>query len=729
MARRVLVLERGACVEHERQGIHGATYEAFLSIIEVYSVHKYEVRIERSVSINSVADHATFSLYEATILAPDAPFGEPSHYSTERELWSFTKGFSEERLIEVAGETLSNLRLYHRKCQNKMSLEIDPKQFYSKSSRILDIKTKKNADQIIEIFRVFPRQELAFQCFDELFRQQSILHKQFCLKIFSFEAIRTGQRKFLVADYDTFFRNYLDLDRDKKVMCKNDDVTNRYQFKTNSCSGNDYDKNFNNYSYDKYSTAKRDRDNDTNENLSPKPQKHVYEIIRENTPCRAYFDLEYQKEYNREINGNMLTAIWINLVVWKISELYGVYLNNDNIVVIDSSTDKKYSKHVIIMIPNNSISSTLSSSSSSLSSSVPSTVFEQNDKNQSDKLIEDCPNGKSKEILFRNNLAVGALVNMIMRDITEMCSKSENDNTESRNKICDHNESDSYDKIRVSSDANSIDINNMNKRSCYDNSNNNYNNYDNNDMNNNNNDNDMNNDNDNDINDSNYNYDITKFKDNGNNDHQNSSKICNSNSNSNNNNNSIIDIDKNNNVNEIDNMSTKRKRDAAIHCTSSIYANQRIPKPAFDQLWVNKENCKRTCFVDLGVYTKNRAFRLWNSSKFGKNVPFTILPDDRKVYKGLRFTKNHKSEDQYKSYCINENDDKIVSIRQLQDFILKRSLIIPFDLFIDINHHSKYLDEITSINKGEEGTNDIDNCDDNDYNNNVNNNNNNKRKK
>ena len=612
MARRVLVLERGTCLEVERGGLHNSTCEVFISIIKVNSAHQYQVRIERSASANCPADHATFNLSEATILVPGAQSGGATQCNTGRELWSFTEGFSEERLIEVTGEVLANLRNYYAKCDKKASLEIGPTQFYSQSSKVASITSKKNERVDFGIFRIFPRQELAFRYFDDLFAEQYNLNKRFNLKIFSFEAPRTGQRKFLVADYDTFFRSYVVSNVDVNTSQKNGGdfsnhrgrpiVRNENRHPKN-LSNSTADENHSKKSNDDNNTARVDRKNSADTSARLEPQKHVYEIIRENTPCRAYFDLEYQKEYNTEINGNILTAMWINLVVWKLSELYGINLNNDNIVVLDSSTDKKYSKHVIIIISNYSYPSFSSLSSSLFKTSTESLYIEG-----SENIMELSETAHGKEILFRNNIAVGALVNLIMRDITEIASKSEVNDTDDSSKMS-NNVNTPHDHISTNSNK-SEDSQNSNERNA---------------------------------------------------------------------NNKLI----------------KLRADSSTDSYSQSSENQRIPKAAYDKLWVNKENGKKVCFVDLGVYTKNRAFRLWNSSKFGKNVPFLILAEDRKQYRGLKFTENHKKEDQYKAYGqdADNSNNNIIGIKQLQDFTLKRSLIVPFDLFSDTNFSSENNEE------------------------------------
>ena len=44
------------------------------------------------------------------------------------------------------------------------------------------------------------------------------------------------------------------------------------------------------------------------------PLHHVYEIIREGSPCRMYFDLEFARAHNPGLDGEWLVRAWINIV-------------------------------------------------------------------------------------------------------------------------------------------------------------------------------------------------------------------------------------------------------------------------------------------------------------------------------------------------------------------------------------------------------------------------------
>jgi hypothetical protein len=311
----------------------------------VKSHHKFDIRIERNIPSEY---HQTFQLSDTSILECSSSNGNAAN----KERWSVSTGFTEELLIEVSGNTLRKLReaksqLYTQGFKSDFGINVE--QFYSIPSP--SILLSENSEKNIE--KSFPRQDMAFDYFDELFRKErqpnENLHD---LKIFSFESVATGQRKFLVTDYETFFYKYINAD-----------------------------------------------------------VKHVYEIIRENCPCRAYFDLEYEKIFNLNIDGNHLTAVWINLVIYKIFELFGITLGKENIVVLDSSSNKKYSKHVIIIIPSQLCSKNYHEIGSKISQ------FNKEDRhNQAAK--------QQSEILFRNNIVIGSLVDLILQDITETANPS-----------------------------------------------------------------------------------------------------------------------------------------------------------------------------------------------------------------------------------------------------------------------------------------------------------------
>lgn len=57
-----------------------------------------------------------------------------------------------------------------------------------------------------------------------------------------------------------------------------------------------------------------------------------------------------------------------------------------------------------------------------------------------------------------------------------------------------------------------------------------------------------------------------------------------------------------------------------------------------DFLMVKRKDGQKQLFVDLGVYTKNRNFRLYKSSKLGKNAAFSVAQDNEFVPKSNQHT-------------------------------------------------------------------------------------------
>jgi hypothetical protein len=109
----------------------------------------------------------------------------------------------------------------------------------------------------------FPRQQEAFEFADQiaaLRRRVTVSRGDYndrVPRVFSFESACDGKRRFLVASFTEFWRNY------KKTRAD---------------------------------------------------QRHVYEIIREGVPCRLYFDLEFKRAINAEVDGNYLVAQLVSLL-------------------------------------------------------------------------------------------------------------------------------------------------------------------------------------------------------------------------------------------------------------------------------------------------------------------------------------------------------------------------------------------------------------------------------
>ena len=214
------------------------------------------------------------------------------------------------------------------------------------------------------VFKSFFKQELAFRHFDDtMARRRGSSDAMYSppLKLFTFESLVTGKRQFLVADMQSFYEEYLALNRS---------------------------------------------------------QRHVYEIIREDYPCRLYFDLEFSTKRNPDLDGivnfqccyltiksictlffilgSKLVDEWIQLVSWKLYEVFGIVSGRDSFLDLDSSTTEKFSRHLIVIITNEE----------------QLLNFKNSDK--ADRTPGILPSVHGKEWLFRNNIEVGKFVSRIV---------------------------------------------------------------------------------------------------------------------------------------------------------------------------------------------------------------------------------------------------------------------------------------------------------------------------
>ncbi|KAJ1404411.1 DNA-directed primase/polymerase protein isoform X3, partial [Sesbania bispinosa] len=79
--------------------------------------------------------------------------------------------------------------------------------------------------------------------------------------------------------------------------------------------------------------------------------RHHYEVIQEGLPCHLYFDLEFNKRINIGKNGDEMVDLLISVVLEALHEKYAIHGDHNWIVELDSSTEDKFSRHLIICIP------------------------------------------------------------------------------------------------------------------------------------------------------------------------------------------------------------------------------------------------------------------------------------------------------------------------------------------------------------------------------------------
>ncbi|CAM9377755.1 unnamed protein product, partial [Heterosigma akashiwo] len=82
---------------------------------------------------------------------------------------------------------------------------------------------------------------------------------------------------------------------------------------------------------------------------------HAYEIIREQSPCRLYFDLEFDPRCNPTVDGDHLVSKWIQFVCLHLHQTYDLVVGRSDFLELDSSSDEKFSRHLICHLPSNQL--------------------------------------------------------------------------------------------------------------------------------------------------------------------------------------------------------------------------------------------------------------------------------------------------------------------------------------------------------------------------------------
>ena len=84
----------------------------------------------------------------------------------------------------------------------------------------------------------------------------------------------------------------------------------------------------------------------------PRFKRHFYELIRQGSPCKMYYDLEFPLELNEAQAkagvGDQLVDMTIDLTCAEVLDRFGISIDKDHIVELDSTTDRKFSRHLII---------------------------------------------------------------------------------------------------------------------------------------------------------------------------------------------------------------------------------------------------------------------------------------------------------------------------------------------------------------------------------------------
>lgn len=79
----------------------------------------------------------------------------------------------------------------------------------------------------------------------------------------------------------------------------------------------------------------------------PYNERHTYEIIPENRPCKLYFDLEFDRQENSESNGVKMLETFVSIVIMFVKQKFDIVCNEEDVLDLDSSTADKFSHHLI----------------------------------------------------------------------------------------------------------------------------------------------------------------------------------------------------------------------------------------------------------------------------------------------------------------------------------------------------------------------------------------------
>ncbi|XP_078799599.1 DNA-directed primase/polymerase protein-like [Oryzias latipes] len=82
----------------------------------------------------------------------------------------------------------------------------------------------------------------------------------------------------------------------------------------------------------------------------PQSLMHCYEVIPEGAVCKLYFDLEFHKPSNRGSDGESMVLLLIKYVCEKLLDVYGIECSEKNVLNLDSSTEEKFSRHLIFLL-------------------------------------------------------------------------------------------------------------------------------------------------------------------------------------------------------------------------------------------------------------------------------------------------------------------------------------------------------------------------------------------
>ncbi|XP_025099727.1 DNA-directed primase/polymerase protein-like [Pomacea canaliculata] len=81
-------------------------------------------------------------------------------------------------------------------------------------------------------------------------------------------------------------------------------------------------------------------------------QRYHYEVIPEGAVCKLYFDLEFQRDLNTRADGEAMVDTFIRYVCVWLREMFQIQCDKSDILDLDASTESKFSRHLIFQTDN-----------------------------------------------------------------------------------------------------------------------------------------------------------------------------------------------------------------------------------------------------------------------------------------------------------------------------------------------------------------------------------------
>lgn len=84
----------------------------------------------------------------------------------------------------------------------------------------------------------------------------------------------------------------------------------------------------------------------------PIEERCTYEVIPQGAKCKLYFDLEFSKLLNPQSSGEKMVDLLIKATIIMVQEVYDLKVAQSDILVLDGSTETKFSQHLIFQSSN-----------------------------------------------------------------------------------------------------------------------------------------------------------------------------------------------------------------------------------------------------------------------------------------------------------------------------------------------------------------------------------------